>query len=263
MKLNFTKSNLTKRKKALALLMSMTIAAGLTGCAPKNANVPINAAEESTVCESVGEISSAIHEVQTEESIIKNEKGNNENQNLNTWEFPDDPKDYTVDDYRHMVSVNGITITLPTTINELKKLDEKFGYEVDYVYDGVNQVLPDGGTGYDIFITYDGKKVAYTTVCAEPDENVISDAKITSMIFSHEDTDNAIDFYVFNNIKIGSTLSQIRKVMGEPAESLSESSCTEKYKYTFEKYKVSIVCFYREKEANIFIIDIRENDKNE
>ena len=73
MKLNFTKSNLTKRKKALALLMSMTIAAGLAGCAPKNANVPINAAEESTVGESVGEISSAIHEVQTEESIIKKE----------------------------------------------------------------------------------------------------------------------------------------------------------------------------------------------
>ena len=257
------KFNLTKRKKALALLMSMTIAAGLIGCAPKNANVPINAAEESTVCESVGEISSEIHEVQTEESIIKNEKGNNENQNLNTWEFPDDPKDYTVDDYRHMVSVNGITITLPTTINELKKLDEKFGYEVDYVYDGVNQVLPDGGTGYDIFITYDGKKVCLTSFSSEPDEKFIPDEEITSMIFSDEDTDNAIDLCVLNNIKIGSTSEQIQKALGKPSEPISESSCTEKYKYSFEKYNVSIVCFYNEKEANIFIIDIRENNENE
>jgi len=51
--------------------------------------------------------------------------------------------------------------------------------------------------------------------------------------------------------------------MGEPAEPLSGSSCTEKYKYTLKKYKVSTVCFFKEKEANIFIIDIRENSKNE
>lgn len=225
------------KKKVLALIMSMTIAAGLAGCAA-----------ESSVNKSVGD-ASTLSDIQPISESAQ-------------WQFPDDPKDYTVDDYRHMVSVNGITITLPTTINELKKLDEKFGYEVDYVYDGVNQVLPDGGTGYDIFITYDGKKVCLTSFSSEPDEKFIPDSEITSMIFSDEDTDNAIDLCVLNNIKIGSTSEQIQKALGKPSEPISESSCTEKYKYSFEKYNVSIVCFYNEKEANIFIIDIRENNKN-
>lgn len=36
-------------KKALALLMFMTIAAGLTGCAPKNADVPLSGADEAVI----------------------------------------------------------------------------------------------------------------------------------------------------------------------------------------------------------------------
>lgn len=166
------------KKKILALIMSMTIAAGLAGCAA-----------ESSVNKSVGDASTSADIQPISESA--------------QWQFPDDPKDYTVDDYRHMVSVNGITITLPTTINELKKLDEKFGYEVDYVYDGVNQVLPDGGTGYDIFITYDGKKVCLTSFSSEPDEKFIPDAKLEFLCFANAYTDKNVNVDLFNSIKSG------------------------------------------------------------
>ena len=202
MKLNFTKSNLTKRKKALALLMSMTIAAGLTGCAPKNANVPINAAEESTVCESVGEISSAIHEVQTEESIIKNEKGNNENQNLNTWEFPDDPKDYTVDDYRHMVTYKGIPITMFSTINELKKYDEKFSYEIDGIYGRYSQLFKNEEMGYELNLYYDNVYIARIRVSCYPDEANIGDAPITEFTTNSSTFRGETDFKFFNKLSI-------------------------------------------------------------
>ncbi len=225
------------KKKVLALIMSMTIAAGLAGCAA-----------ESSVNKSVGD-ASTLSDIQPISESAQ-------------WQFPDDPKDYTVDDYRHMVSVNGITITLPTTINELKKLDEKFGYEVDYVYDGVNQVLPDGGTGYDIFITYDGKKVCLTSFSSEPDEKFIPDSEIFFAFFSNNYTDEAVDFKLFNEIKFGSEISDVKKKMSVPATSLREM--TERYKYTFESYNVNVMLGYIEqKELCSAIISIRENCENE
>ena len=223
-----------KFTKSASLILSLAMAMSMAGCAESSTaqNDTASAADIQPISESA------------------------------QWQFPDDPKDYTVDDYRHMVSVNGITITLPTTINELKKLDEKFGYEVDYVYDGVNQVLPDGGTGYDIFITYDGKKVCLTSFRSEPDEKFIPDSEIFFAFFSNNYTDEAVDFKLFNEIKFGSEISDVKKKMSVLATSLREM--TERYKYTFESYNVNVMLGYIEqKELCSAIISIRENCENE
>lgn len=225
------------KKKILALIMSMTIAAGLAGCAA-----------ESSVNKSVGDASTSADVQPISESA--------------QWQFPDDPKDYTVDDYRHMVSVNGITITLPTTINELKKLDEKFGYEVDYVYDGVNQVLPDGGTGYDIFITYDGKKVCLTSFSSEPDEKFIPDVPLDFFVFSKTNTDKSIDIQFFNNIKIGSDLSAVEKNMGNPTSVIG--SAINKYKIEAGGYLINAsFADIKSGKISMVILGIKENELDE
>lgn len=225
------------KKKILALIMSMTIAAGLAGCA-----------SESSVNKSVGDASTSADVQPISESA--------------QWQFPDDPKDYTVDDYRHMVSVNGITITLPTTINELKKLDEKFGYEVDYVYDGVNQVLPDGGTGYDIFITYDGKKVCLTSFSSEPDEKFIPDVPLDFFVFSKTNTDKSIDIQFFNNIKIGSDLSAVEKNMGNPTSVIG--SAINKYKIEAGGYLINAsFADIKSGKISMVILGIKENELDE
>lgn len=223
-----------KFTKAASLILSLAMAMSMAGCAESSTaqNDTASAADIQPISESA------------------------------QWQFPDDPKDYTVDDYRHMVSVNGITITLPTTINELKKLDEKFGYEVDYVYDGVNQVLPDGSTGYDMYITYDGKKVCLTSFKSEPDEKFIPDAEIFFAFFGNDYTDETVDFRLFNEIKLGSEILDIKKKMGEPTTLLRE--VTEEYKYTFESYNVNIMLGYIEqKKLGGAIISIRENSEND
>ncbi len=294
MKLNFTKSNLTKRKKALALLMSMTIAAGLIGCAPKNANVPINAAEESTVCESVGEISSAIHEVQTEESIIKNEKGNNENQNLNTWEFPDDPKDYTVDDYMHMVTYKGIPITMLSTINELKKYDEKFGYEIEHIYGRRSMLFENEEMGYDLLLIYDNVKIAKIRVKCYPSETNIGDAPITEFMTSSSYYKGATDLKFFDQLSIdgfskydtGSSIEQVKNFFNEPelyclsdmpgyvvdgkpiifGSTSAEQNKGLKYDFDFENYAVDLrlICTNNLPEVDDSLrgVYISVNDKN-
>ncbi len=225
------------KKKILALIMSMTIAAGLAGCAA-----------ESSVNKSVGDASTSADIQPISESA--------------QCQFPDDPKDYTVDDYRHMVSVNGITITLPTTINELKKLDEKFGYEVDYVYDGVNQVLPDGGTGYDIFITYDGKKVCLTSFRSEPDEKFIPDAKLEFLCFANAYTDKKVNVDLFNSIKSELSIEQAHRIIGEPTDPVVGNG--EFYKFAFDFYDVNIA-FGTDGNNEItgLYVCVKENNKNE
>lgn len=241
-------------KKALAIMMSLTLLMGLTGCEQGNTDIQTNEAAESSASESAAEIKS---DVQTEESTPKNEV-----QKLNTWQFPDDPKDYTVDDYRHMVSINGITITLPTTINELKKLDEKFGYKVDYVYDGVNQVRSNGGTGYDIYITYDDKNVCLSSLYSEPDEKYIPDANLFFLYFGNALTDNSIDFKIFDELELGSDISDVHKKMGAPTTPIRE--ITEQYQYTYESHYVNVALGYKgQKELGSAIISIRENDGSE
>lgn len=223
-----------KFTKAASLILSFAMAMSMAGCAESSTaqNDTASAADVQPISESA------------------------------QWQFPDDPKDYTVDDYRHMVSINGITITLPTTINELKKLDDKFGYEIDYVYDGENQVLPDGGTGYDIFITYDRKKVCLTTFYSEPDEKLIPDAKLEFLCFTNEYTDKNVNVDLFNSIKSGLSIEQAHRIIGEPTDPVVGN--VEFYEFVFDFYDVNIALGTDgNNEITGLYVCVKENNKNE
>ena len=199
-------------KKALALLMSMTIAAGLTGCAPKNANIADNIASGQFNIEFADKMANT-DEISPQIDMREN-----------TWEFPDDPKDYTVDDYMHMVTYKGIPITMFSTINELKKYDEKFSYEIEHIYGRRSMLFENEEMGYDLLLIYDNVKIAKIRVKCYPSEANIGDAPITEFMTSSSYYKGATDFKFFDQLSIdgfskydtGSSIEQVKNFFNEP-----------------------------------------------
>ena len=195
MKLNFTKSNLTKRKKALALLMSMTIAAGLAGCAPKNANVPINAADAAIVNDVV-KLNNDSYYTENKSQPNLSEK------EMKTYLPPEDG--WTWEKLSQTIYIDGINYELSTGEDILKK------------YTIVDSTVFDGCT---VSTLYNDTGIITVGFDCVGENNIKYDTGINSIGFFKNpkylnENKNIIQI---NGVKIGTTLNDLFINMGNPS----------------------------------------------
>lgn len=201
------------KKKILALIMSMTIAAGLAGCAPKNANVPINAADAAIVNDVVKLNNDSYYTENKSQSKLSEKE-------MKTYLPPEDG--WTWEKLSQTIYIDGINYESFNTYRDIK--GKYTFYDVEpYIYEDNTAVT-----------MYNDTSLMYVNFKCEEDEEITDDTLIKSMLFCRDDeypnnNENAI---VINGIKIGATRDELVRKMGEPTKrKINENNETKFYKY--------------------------------
>ncbi|MDE7294379.1 MAG: hypothetical protein K2N72_08150 [Oscillospiraceae bacterium] len=189
-------------KKLTALLAVLLTISCTGGCAANEA--PIQAAEEISLEESTAQEQSLTE-------TLENAPAEAADSNL--------PEGMTMDDLRNMVLINGKTLTLPITLDNLTELDERFSYELnnfEYFNNDLERYYLElnGGLMYDIF--YDGQQVSQAIMGHLSDFSDLSSKEIRLIRgFSEDMTEAGIDFSLSCGLDLNSSADDVYAVFGE------------------------------------------------
>lgn len=191
------------KKKILALIMSMTIAAGLAGCAPKNANVPINAADAAIVNDVVKLNNDSYYTENKSQSNLSEKE-------MKTYLPPEDG--WTWEKLSQTIYIDGINYE---SFNKYGDFKGKYLYDEPYTYEDNATVILSNETAF----------MAVNFKCGE--ENEINDETLIKAIAFYKDEkypEENKNIIVVNGLKIGATIDELISKMGEPTDAKSDKS---------------------------------------
>ena len=137
----------------LILLLSSSLL--LSGC-------EMSSAQEYTKAENISADFSATDKSITEETIAATSETLTNAENGQIHKTIDEnsnslneylPEELTMDDLRNMVQINGKTLTIPTTLTDIMKIDDRFSYSMtyaDYFSTPEESLKEQGSVMYDI-----------------------------------------------------------------------------------------------------------------
>lgn len=159
------------------------------------------------------------------------------------------PDGWTNEDFFNFFVINGKTLTLPTTLNELMEFDDKFAYKiVDYIDE--NSWSYNGKKGFCVDVMYNNKYIFATVIYSEKnDEKAMLDFPMCAVIFNKDLCQKAgIEVATTCGLDYNSSYNDIEKVFGVPN---ADSVYLNRVKYTFndDKY-LYILLFEFNEESN-------------
>lgn len=226
-----------RKTKKNALLLLLASAMALSGCGNG-----ADASEDITVAES-GSAS---------ESTAASEISSDTEASSETY-LPDG---MTMDDLRNMVQINGKTLTMPTSLNKITELDDKFSYEAEYVDE--NSPLYNGEqTGFYVDIMYNNVFMFTTSFAAdENDISKISDCEIASVTFNKKRCQSAgLSINTSCGLGFDSSKENVNEIFGIPNDfDYSESNM--RYKFNADEYEVKLFIDIYEKNNTVSSISV-------
>ena len=198
-----------KRKK-LAAVMAIS-AVLLTGC---QNNDTVQATQESST--SISETENNSQTVKSDTEIIM-------------------PDGWTSEDFYNFFVINGKTLTMPATLNELMEIDDKFTYEVvEYVDE--NDWSYNGKKYFGVDVRYNNKYIFATIIFSEEnDEKAMLDIPMCAVIFDKDFCQKAdLDVAAACGLDYNSTYDDIEKKFGVP--NYDGVHYPVQYKFNDEKY---------------------------
>lgn len=145
------------------------------------------------------------------------------------------PDGWTNEDFLNFFVINGKTLTMPMTLNELMEFDDKFTYEVvEYVDE--ESLSYSGKKGFGVNLFYNDKFLSATVIYSEKnDEKAMLDFPMCVVIFDKDLCQNAgIDVATACGLDYNSTYDDIEKNFGVP--NYDEGPFPVQYKFNDEKY---------------------------
>lgn len=152
------------------------------------------------------------------------------------------PDGLTNEDFFNFFVINGKTLTLPTTLNELMEFDDKFTYEVvDYIDGSDGSHIEKKGFGVNVY--YNNKFLFATVIYSEKnDEKAMLDFPMCVVIFDKEFCQKAgLDVAASCGLDYNSTYDDIEKIFGVPN---AESAYSNMVKYIFSDSEYSYVLLF-------------------
>lgn len=127
------------------------------------------------------------------------------------------PEGWTMDDLRNLLVINGKTLTLPTTLNKIMELDDKFSYEVEYI-DEKSPYYNGKQKGFYVDILYDNELMFMTTFPSDENNvNKILDKNIYHASFGKINCiETDIDVNTSCGLNFDSSNEDIINTFGEP-----------------------------------------------
>lgn len=134
------------------------------------------------------------------------------------------PSDMTMDDLLNMVQINGKTLTMPATLDNIMALDDGFSYELAFAdhYESIEEYYKSQGhLFYDIF--YNGVFVMQASVVQIEDFENVSSAKIEGFPsgFGRDMTDAGLELNLSCGIDLGSNSEDVIAIFGEQNNNFS------------------------------------------
>ena len=130
------------------------------------------------------------------------------------------PDGWTKEDFFNFFVINGKTLTMPATLNELMEFDDKFTYEVvayvdDHVPWGYNYSHK---KGFAVSIIYNNKYICDTLIYSEEnDEKAMLDFPMCVFIFDKDLCQEAgIEIDTACGLDYNSTYDDVEKIFGVP-----------------------------------------------
>mgnify|MGYP004648477243 CR=1 FL=1 len=236
------KFNLTKRKKALALLTSMVIAAGMAGCA-ENAN--INSSVNGVGFES--NVYSAENKSNMEEKtdvVVKKELNSaNENHVETAYEITD----WSLENLLENITLCGESFSLPCCISEVKNFSV---INLDSG-DGSSQYISSAGG-----LVYNDKEVAVVGFKNEITDDNFNNAEINTLIL--QSNNGALPTFNIMGITEKSTREDVVKILGEPNYNKNDED-GRVYRYVFSNTSAFMIIFEKDNADVIKSVFIMNN----
>ena len=231
------------KKRFISIFAALAVAFGMAGC--KSNDVDTGQAEQT---------SRESQQITTDTDISIENLPESEDILL--------PDGMTMDNLRNMLIINGKTLTLPTSLNELMALDDKFSYEAEYIdennwqYNGVQ-------TGFFVDVLYDDV-LMFTTGFASNENNVqsILDKNINNVAFGKNGCKKTdINVNLSCGLGFGSSFEDIKNIFNEP-NIYNFNEASKGYEFHDDEYSYELTFKINSKTDTIGIISIviRPND---
>lgn len=134
------------------------------------------------------------------------------------------PDGWTKEDFFNFFVINGETLTLPMTLNELIEFDDKFTYEVTAYLDDTGVIGPAYNYKREkcfvVNVLYNNKNIFSTHIYSEEnDEKAMLDLPMGVFIFDKDlCRDAGLDVATACGLDFNSTYNDVEKIFGVPAE---------------------------------------------
>ena len=141
------------------------------------------------------------------------------------------PDGWTMDELRNILIINGQTLTLPTTLNKIMELDDKFSYTYESYED----------SGIIIKIEYNNKYICTSLFSSDTDDvNKIQNQDIYYLSFGRTNCQETnLDVNLSPNISFGCSYENIKNVFKDP-NVYNYDDTNKEYEFYDDEYKCKL-----------------------
>lgn len=207
-----------RRKRILAFLSTAALICCLTGCQGDMGATAVDTEQvteqSASVTANVGKSTTAVLVDNEQETVL--------------------PPNMTMDDLLNMVQINGKTLTMPTTLNEIMALGDEFSCEMafrEFVKSPEDSMENMGGAFYDIYYNDDRVFQIVVEKAYYTGDVFTTPIKRFSNGFSSDIENTDMQFSLSNGLDLNSTDQEVKELFGEPNNSSVHSPYSLMYSF--------------------------------
>ena len=191
--------------------------------------------------------------ISVEPQVTTSLKSETENQNSESYL----PPNMSMDDLLNMIQIDGKTLSMPTTLEDILALNDDFTCEMAFseFYSTPEKCIEDmGGVFYDI--NYKGEKFLKVVIFKDDYNGDCMSSVIYRFVggFGKKRLEDlGIAFSLTNNINLYSTSEDIKQIFGDPNSFIANEPYNYIYAFFNDEVKVTITfCFIDKSENGIY-----------
>ena len=172
------------------------------------------------------------------------------------------PDGMTMDNLRNMLIINGKTLTMPTTLNNIMAIDDKFSYEAEFIDE--NSLIYNGKqTGFYVNILYDNVFMFTTSFASDVNDvqSILDDAIYTVNFGKNNCKKTDINISTSCGLSFESSYEDIKNIFGEPKINNYDGNINKEYEFYDDVYKCNLLFNVNPDEDKIYRITIKIDPK--